>query len=299
MTPPVNAGVRRLDPAICWPGGARIAVVFNIAYEGWSAGKAPGIGPMGNPLQPGHFDTNAHSWAEYGTVRGLPRLLDIADRHGVKTSVMVNGVLAERFPDVVRSIHARGHEIVAHSYAMDVIPVYLDRDAERENIRRTTRLIEEAAGVVPRGWISPRATASLATPELLIEAGYRWYGDCNDDDAPYLLESGNGSLVAIPLTMDVNDLPWSMRYGNAPRGLLEVFRDTLASMRNDTSGPMMLDVTAHAHVFGRPWGARIYEEAIGLVRGASDIWIATRRELADYVLQAMKVEGARREGEHR
>jgi peptidoglycan/xylan/chitin deacetylase (PgdA/CDA1 family) len=290
MNDPVKSIVRRLDPAIRWPGGARIAVVFNIAYEGWSAGKAPGIGPMGNPLQPGYFDTNAHSWAEYATVRGLPRLLDIADRHRVKTSVMVNGVLAERFPDVVRSIHARGHEIVAHSYGMDVIPIYLERDAERDNISRTTRLIEAAAGVVPEGWISPRATASLATPGLLLEAGYRWYGDCNDDDAPYLLDVGSGALVAIPLTMDVNDLPWSMRYGNAPRGLLEVLRDTLTSMRNDTGGPAMLDVTAHAHVFGRPWGSWVYDEAMRMVRDASDVWIATRRELADCVFQAMKPE---------
>ena len=27
-----------------WPGGKRVAVVFNFAYEGWSDGEAPGIG---------------------------------------------------------------------------------------------------------------------------------------------------------------------------------------------------------------------------------------------------------------
>ena len=25
-----------------WPGGKRIAVVFNVAFEAWSDGKAPG-----------------------------------------------------------------------------------------------------------------------------------------------------------------------------------------------------------------------------------------------------------------
>jgi hypothetical protein len=38
------------------PGGRHVAIIFNIAYEAWSEGKAPGIGPMGNPLPSGAFD---------------------------------------------------------------------------------------------------------------------------------------------------------------------------------------------------------------------------------------------------
>ena len=53
--------VTRLSSHFRFPGGHRVAVLFNIACEAWSDGKAPGIGPMGNLLQPGYFDTNAHS----------------------------------------------------------------------------------------------------------------------------------------------------------------------------------------------------------------------------------------------
>ena len=35
-----------------WPGGRHVAAVADVAYEGWSDGKAPGIGPAGNPLPP-------------------------------------------------------------------------------------------------------------------------------------------------------------------------------------------------------------------------------------------------------
>ena len=56
--------ILRPGPDFRWPGGARIAIVFNIAYEGWSDGKTSGIGPMGNVLAPGYFDTNAHSWGQ-------------------------------------------------------------------------------------------------------------------------------------------------------------------------------------------------------------------------------------------
>ena len=70
--------ILRPGPDFRWPGGARIAMVFNIAYEGWSDGKTSGIGPMGNVLAPGYFDTNAHSWGQYGPLRGIHRKGNIA-----------------------------------------------------------------------------------------------------------------------------------------------------------------------------------------------------------------------------
>lgn len=283
MSAAADAVVHRLPPRFRFPGGRRIAVVFNIAYEAWSDGKAPGIGPMGNVLKPGYFDTNAHSWATFGPVRGIQRLIGIAEAHGIKTSVMVSGVLAERYPDTVRMIHARGHEVLAHSWGMDVIPVYLDEAAERANIRSNVAALEGVTGVRPVGWISPRGTGSLASPRLLAEEGFLWHGDCNDDDLPYVIERGGRRLVAIPLTMDVNDLPHSIRYGNPPRALLELFTDTLAAARRDEV-PLMIDVTAHTHVYGRAFGAWVFGEAMRLAQRARDVWIGTRAEMAQHVL---------------
>jgi peptidoglycan/xylan/chitin deacetylase (PgdA/CDA1 family) len=283
MSAAADAFVHRLPPRFRFPGGRRIAVVFNIAYEAWSDGKAPGIGPMGNVLQPGYFDTNAHSWATFGPVRGIQRLIRIAEANGIKTSVMVSGVLAERYPETVRTIHAHGHEVLAHSWGMDVIPVYLDEAAERANIRRNVAALEGVTGVRPVGWISPRGTGSLASPRLLAEEGFLWHGDCNDDDLPYVIEAGGRRLVAIPLTMDVNDLPHSIRYGNPPRALLELFTDTLAAARRDEA-PLMIDVTAHTHVYGRAFGAWVFGGAMRLAQRARDVWIGTRAEMARHVL---------------
>lgn len=283
-----------LPPDLRWPSGRRIAVIANIAFEAWSDGKAPGIGPMGNPLPPGAFDTNAVSWAEYGPKRGIQRLLDCVERHGARASVMVNAVLAERHPRAVADCAARGHEIVNHSYAMDVIPLLLDEAAERENIARTTRLLEEVAGTRPTGWISPRGTPSPHTPRLLAEAGYRWYGDCFDDDRPYVVRFGARDLVAIPLTMDVNDLPLAMRYGNPPSTFVEIFESTLRRMRERESGIFSLDVTAHAHVFGRPSGAWAYERAVEIAATSDDVWLTTRAEMADYLIGQLASSGASR-----
>jgi hypothetical protein len=100
---PDTPRITRLPDTFRWPGGRQLAVIFNIAYEAWSDGQAPGIGPMGNVLKPGFFDTNAHSWGSFGLVRGIQRLVRIAEKHQVKTSVMVNGVICERDPQMVRA----------------------------------------------------------------------------------------------------------------------------------------------------------------------------------------------------
>ncbi|HEY4374975.1 MAG TPA: polysaccharide deacetylase family protein [Burkholderiales bacterium] len=276
--------ITRLPDDFRWPGGKRVAVIFNIAYEAWSDGQAPGIGPMGNVLKPGFFDTNAHSWASFGAVRGIHRLLNYADKRGIKTSVMTNGVLAERDPATVKSIHTRGHEIVNHSWGMDVIPVYFKEDEERANLKRNHDILTAASGQAPVGWISPRGTGSMISPRLLAEAGYLHHGDCNDDDRPYVLNYAGKRIVGIPLTMDVNDLPTTIRYGNEPRAMLSMFNDTFAAMREREQVPLFLDVTAHTHVFGRPSGAWVYDEIMGIVKATSDVWITTRAEMARYVL---------------
>jgi len=283
----MNPGIIRMDDGFRWPQGRRIALVFNIAYEAWSDGKAPGIGPMGNVLQPGFFDTNAHSWASFGAVRGIDRLLGIVDRQGIKSSVMVNGVLGERHPASVRKIHENGHEIVAHSWGMDVIPVYLDEPAERANLRRTRDALAKASGWKCEGWISPRGTGSLLTAGMLAEEGLLWHGDCNDDDVPYVMDFEGRRIVGIPLTMDLNDLPLCVRYGQPPRVMIDMFDDTMRAVRERESRAIMVDVTAHTHVFGRAAGAWVFETIIEKAKAMSDVWITTRRAIARHVLASV------------
>lgn len=268
-----------------WPGDRRIAVVFNVAFEAWSDGKAPGISPMGNPLPniPGIVDSMAISWAAYGAKRGVHRLLDGFARHGVKASFMVNAILAERSPESVEAIGDAGHEILSHSYAMDVMPVMMNEDEERANIRRCTDLLQQVGRRRVSGWISPRGTPSLNTARLLAEAGYAWYGDVFDDDLPYVQRFGDRSIVAIPLTTDVNDMP-SMKYGHPPSSMLATFEQVIERIRTRERGPALVDVTAHAHIFGRPHGAAVYERIVQAAASTNDVWVATRLEIAQHVL---------------
>ena len=271
------------NPSWSWPKKKRIAVVFNVCLEAWSDGKAPGISPMGNPLPSGVLDTMAISWAAYGVKRGIYRILDALARQRAKASVMTSAVIAERAPQAVKAVADAGHEVLSHSYAMDVVTALLSDDEEKKNIARCTALLEKAAGKPVRGWLSPRGTSRSETPRLLAEAGYRWYGDVFDDDLPYVLEFGDRKIVAIPLGTDVNDMP-SMKYGNGPDMMLKSFDENVKIARARKKELAIIDVTMHAHIFGHPRGAWYFEQIVRQAVKAPDIWVGTRAEIADHVL---------------
>jgi len=269
-------------PHWTWPGGKRIAVVFNICLEAWSDGKAPDISPMGNPLPAGALDTMAISWAAYGVEIGIHRLMEGLARHGAKSSVMVNAIIAERSPATVRSVADAGHEVLSHSYAMDVIPALLSDEEEQRNIARCTKLLAEAAGKPVRGWLSPRGTSKPSTAKLLAEAGYRWYGDVFNFDLPRVIAHGNSRIVAIPLSYDVNDMP-SMKYGHPPCRMLDSYNEVIDIARKGDE-LRIIDVTGHAHIFGHHRGAYFYEKIVEQAMSSADLWVATRVQIADHVL---------------
>jgi len=270
------------QPNWVWPDGKRTAVVFNVCLEAWSDGKAPGISPMGNPLPAGVLDTMAISWGAYGVKRGIYRLLDGFRQHQIAASVMVNAVIAERSPETIKAVADAGHEVLSHSYAMDVIPALLSDEEERRNIARCTALLEKASGHKIEGWLSPRGTSRVETPRLLLEGGYVWYGDVFDDDLPYVQTFGNKQIVAIPLGTDVNDMQF-MKYGNSPKTMLESFNENVA-IASEKGELSIIDVTCHAHIFGHPRGAYYYEKIVEAAARNPDVWIGTRAQIAHHVL---------------
>jgi peptidoglycan/xylan/chitin deacetylase (PgdA/CDA1 family) len=278
---------RSLPEDFRWPGGKRIAVFFRVSFEWWADDKWPGIGPMGNPLRAGVPDLNAIGWAEYGHRRGIQRIAQVLARQHVPASINVSGVMAERHPEIIRSLADAGHDIIAHSYTMDAIHAYMTEEEERANIARTTKLIEQAVGRRPNGWISPRSTPGLRTPRLLTEAGYQWHGDTLNDDMPYIVDFDGRSIIAFPNNTEVNDLPLYMRHGNSPRVYVEIFEDWLEAVRKRETGAVRMDPAIHAHVFGRQPGLAMYERVIEIAKASDDIWIGTRGAAVAHIRKLM------------
>jgi peptidoglycan/xylan/chitin deacetylase (PgdA/CDA1 family) len=264
-----------------WPTGNPLAVSVNVMLEGWAEGSAPGIGPMGNPLKPGVPDLQALSWAEYGPKAGAWRLLDLLDREGVRAVFYTSGVVAERYPDLPAAIAARGHVVAAHGWSQGTLPPYLSADAEQSDIALCVDVLSRTTGRHPAGWLSPRCTPSAVTSRLLARDGFRWHADMFDADLPYRIDTEDGSLLGVPFTMEVNDMPLYVRYGNEP----EAFSRTLARIVEgwDRLGSPFacLDITVHAHIFGRPYGAIALLDSIALIRRYSHCWLTDHGRLAE------------------
>lgn len=267
-----------------WPQGRPLAVSVSIMLEGWTDDAAPGIGPMGNPLKAGVLDLQGRSWAAYGPKVGAWRILDVLAHEEVRAVWYVSGVLAERYTDLMREIIRRGHVIAAHAWGQNIVPAYQTREEEAHDLERCIVAIERATGARPRGWVSPRCTPSRSTTELLAGAGFHWHNDFFDSDLPYLIEMPAGRIVAVPFTTEVNDMPLYVRYGNEPEAFTRILGKIIDGWAGPGfgTGPGGLDITVHAHVFGRPFGIIEFREALRLVkRRAERAWLTDHCRLAE------------------
>jgi peptidoglycan/xylan/chitin deacetylase (PgdA/CDA1 family) len=270
------------------PGNRRIAVVFNLAYEMWSPGAASGVGPMGNMLGNGHYDPNADSYGRYNVTQGIPRLAAILERHGIPATLMTSGLVAEAYPAQLRTYAERGHDIVGHGLAQDMVFPMLSPEQAEHSIVRSTALIENAIGRLPAGWISPRVTSDAAVQRLLAKHGYRWHGDVLDRDLPYLQRFNWGDILAIPMSVELNDLPHAMRFGRTPAQFVELFLETLNGLKSQPAETLILDVFAHGHCYGRPAAAWAIDEIARICKADDSLWLTTRSDIAAHCVQRRK-----------
>jgi hypothetical protein len=249
--------------------------------EGWADDSAPGIGPMGNPLKAGVLDLQARSWAAYGPEAGAWRLLEILEGFGLKAVFYTSGIVAQRYSALLQAIAAAGHSIAAHGWSQNVIPAYQTPAEEESDLTRSMEAIQTSAGSRASGFLSPRCTPSAATAGILARHAFDWHADYFDTDLPRVISLPEGKLVAMPFTMEVNDMPLYVRYGNEPEAFTRIFERFIAGVRHIPRPTSCLDITVHAHVFGRPAGAAAFRETLEIARRHEDVvWLTHHAELA-------------------
>src|SRR5256885_13660888 len=155
-----------------WPGHKKLAIMVTVMFEVWAEGKAPPYSPMTTSLKPGTADLLGISWSQYGGKTGIWRFMRIFDDADIKATVCLNAKGAEVFPEAVKELHRRGHEIAGHSYTQDLILPYLSPAEEKEVIQLCKRIIENTVGTAPVGWFSPVAAPTVHTAKLLAEEGF-------------------------------------------------------------------------------------------------------------------------------
>ena len=145
-------------------------------------------------------------------VVGTRRLLDLLDVHATKATFFVLGTVAETFPDLLREVVRRGHEIGTHGYAHRRLDT-IDERTFRADLRRSVAAIETACGVRPRGHRAPEFTILRRTAwafAILAEEGFlydssvfpirhRRYGIPDAPRYPYRVSTPAGDLMELPL----------------------------------------------------------------------------------------------------
>ncbi len=77
-----------------------------------------------------------------------PAILDILDEYGIKTTFFLVGIWVEKYPELVREIARRGHEIGNHSTSHPQMS-RLSTDGNRQELKAVSDRIELLTGVRP------------------------------------------------------------------------------------------------------------------------------------------------------
>ena len=118
------------------------------------------------------------AWGDFESRVGTNtrRLLQIFEETNTHATFFVLGWVAERFPEIVRAIRDRGHELASHGYAHRLV-YSISADEFRDDIRRASDAIEAACGIRVRGYRAPSFSItqqSLWALDVLLEEGFEY-----------------------------------------------------------------------------------------------------------------------------
>ncbi|XDB00333.1 polysaccharide deacetylase (plasmid) [Sulfitobacter sp. LCG007] len=278
-----------------WPDGKRLAVILTINMEYWDKTQdsdkpyypgGPGI--VGGSLAGNVYDNPNFTWREYGQRVGVWRMLDIFDAEGVQASCTMNAKMALERRAVIDAARERGWEIVPHNYVQDeLLTDYMfDEAKERDVIRRTLDVYEQAVGKPAKGWLSSSLRSTLNTVDILAEEGLYFITDLLNDDQPYMVRTRSGKpMVSVSYTSEVNDFSF-LRQGLTVDTGFAMFKEQFDWLyaESATSGRFM-NIGLHPHVIGQPFRIRALRDFIRYAKGFDGVWFANREEIADWYLK--------------
>jgi polysaccharide deacetylase family protein (PEP-CTERM system associated) len=150
------------------------------------------------------------TWAtrESRVVRNVQKLLSIFERFDARATFFVLGWVAEHYPQLVREIAQRGHEIACHGLSHRL--VYEQSPEEfREETRQSKNLLEDILGSAVLGYRAASYSIirkSLWALDILVELGFAYdssifpvrhdrYGIPDATQSPHRLSTPGGNVI--------------------------------------------------------------------------------------------------------
>lgn len=270
-----------------WPEGKRMALLVYCAPEQWMWDRNEPFPPSPVRVSPGEPlpSFSSRTAVEYGFEVGLPRMCDILAERELSLTMWTNGNVAGQYPDLMKWVASQGHEIEAHGFSEGRPLSTMSRAQQHDDVAATTAILEEVIGSRPRGWIGPGAMATTDTVEVIVEHGYSFHSDLQDDELPYFIDLNGGSLVEIPYRMvgNLNDL-WLLT--SHYRSLSDAYRHLVesldASYEAAATTPLTFIYGTHPYVSGRPDFAQVFRDFLDYAMSKDEIWVTTFRSVADW-----------------
>jgi allantoinase len=284
-------GYGEFPPNPEWPGGAVIAVNFNLNIEGGGEsslvngdGVSEGmLNDIGVPPYAGRRVPLAESAFEYGSRRGAWRVLDIFRDFSITVSVLAVARAFEQNPELARACVARGHEIVSHGYRwIDYVDV--SEDVERLHIRQAIDVLTELTGSRPVGWMTGRPGPN--TRRLIVEAGGFIYDrDSLGDELPYWLDIQGKTHLVIPYSYEANDNRFNENSGFSTGDDFFVYlRDAFDVLyrEGENGSSKLLSIGLHDRLIGRPGRCTGLIRLIEHMRRFKGVWFCRGIDIAQH-----------------
>jgi len=238
----------------------------------------------------------AISRGEFGARVGIWRILSLLDKHDVKATFFVPGHTADTYPDIVRKIQKKGHEIAHHGYCHES-PADLKYEEEVAILDKGINSLRNITGKRPVGYRAPSWEMSLNTLKLLLERDFVYDSSTMADDfTPYKCRIGDQAsvtkafkfgresrLLEIPVAWNLDD--WTLfEYEesgglSAPSEVYEIWAGDFDYMYEHVRNGVFT-LTLHPQVIGRGHRIVVLEKLIEHMKGCSNVWFAKMIDVA-------------------
>ena len=112
---------------------------------------------------------------EYILKQGMPRLLDLYEKHNVKATFFFTGHIAKLFPAIVKMAHVRGHEIGSHglTHRADRAFDILGHEEQIYHLKTSKKIIEDIIGEEIISFRAPAARVDNNISTSLADTGFK------------------------------------------------------------------------------------------------------------------------------
>jgi allantoinase len=266
-------------PPLSWPNGARVAVWVIPNIEHFLFDR-PSTRLTNLPVNP---DVLNYSWRDYGVRVGIWRMMEVMEKYGVKGTVALNSDVCKYYPRIIEEGMKLGWEWMGHGTNNSTLINNQTEAEERALIKEVVTTITKSIGKAPRGWLSPALSETVSTLDILAENGIDYVGNWVNDDQPYPMRVKAGSMIAMPYSTEINDIPALLDLHQSPEVFGQMICDQFDVLYEDGAKTgRVMSICLHPFLVGYPHRSKYLAKALAHVTWRQDVWLATGSEIVDW-----------------